>query len=181
MKQNLLITIAILSSLILFVVGCEIGTNPLILDSSVSNKIVINDPAPIIGELPFPSMTIDTKTLQGVAGEGIENISFYNLTLMVDSNTTPTNGKISARLMVNDTLLVKMDSLSLSLFNTERSIFETIPGFHFDNTGLGIVLRAVKNPPQNGIKLQMFVGPTNTAVHFRLWVKVYGQIQTKVK
>jgi hypothetical protein len=179
MKKNFIFTIA--ATAIFFIVGCEIGVNPLILDSSLSSKISINNPLATVLELPFPPITINTKSLQNVAGDDFKNANFYNMTLMVDNKTTPTNGKISAQLKVNDTLLVKMDSLSLSLFDRERSIFEKIPGFHIDTTGLKIVLRAVQYPPQNGIKLQMFVGPTNTPVDFDLWIKVYGQIQTNSK
>ena len=184
MKQNLLTT-AVLSSLLFFVIGCDIGTNPIILDSSISENIIINQttiiPAPY--ELPFPILPlyVDTKTLQDVTGDNVEKISFYNMTLMVDNNTTPDTGKITGRLMVNDTTLVSLTNLSPSVFSIEHSIFETIAGFHLNNDGLGIVLRAVKNPPPGGLKMQLFLGPTNSPAHFRLWIKVYGQIQTKAK
>jgi hypothetical protein len=185
MKKNIVFSIAVLLLSLIFVVGCEIGVNPLILDSSVSESVIVDQASPIPYplEIPFPltPLTVNTKSLQDVAGNDIEKINFYKLTLMVDQNTTPDTGKISGRLMVDGDTLVAMNNLLLSLFKTERSIFENIPGFEVKNKGVGKVLQAVKNPPPNGIALQMFVGPTNTPVHFRLWVKVYGQIQTKAK
>jgi len=185
MKKNTIIATALFGSLLFFIIGCEIGTNPIILDSSISENITINQttviPPPY--EVPFPvsPLYVDTKTLQDVTGGNVEKISFYNMTLMVDNNTTPDTGKITGRLMANDTVLVSITNLSPSVFSTEHSIFETIAGFHLNNDGLGIVLRAVKNPPPGGLKMQLFLGPTNSPAHFRLWIKVYGQIQTKAK
>ncbi len=178
MKKHFLFIITISCMIFIFMAGCEIGTNPLILDSSISSSIRV-DTVKMSFEIPLPPITVDTKSLQDVAGDTIEKINFYNLTLMVNQNTTPDTGKISGRLMIDGDTLVSMKNLSLSLFTTERSIFENIPGLEVNNIGVGTVLEAVKDPPPDGITLQMFIGPTNTPVHFRLWIKVYGQIQTK--
>jgi len=183
MKKNIVFSIFALILSLIFGVGCEIGTNPLILDSSIKESIVVNQDIPIPLQIPFPTtpLIVDTKSLQDVADGEIDSINVYKLTLMVDQNTTPDTGKISGRLMVDNDTLVTMNNVLLSHFITERSIFENIPGFEVNNKGVGKVLQAVKTPPPNGIALQMFVGPTNTPVHFRLWVKVYGQIQTNSK
>ena len=175
----------VLLTVSIFILGCEIGVNPLILDSSISESIIVNqgNPIPYPIEIPFPPapLTVHTESLQDVAGEEIEKINFYKLTLMIDQNATPDTGKVTGRLMVNNDTLIAMNNLSLYHFKNERSIFENIPGFTVKQKGVGVVLQAVKNPPPNGITLQMFLGPTNTPMNFRLWIKVYGQLQTKSK
>jgi hypothetical protein len=180
MKKNFLLTITIFCLIFVFISGCEIGTNPLILDSSISSSIRV-DTVKLNFEIPIPPIIADTKSLQDVAGGDIEKINFYKLTLKVDQNTTPDTGLISGRLMVNGDTLLSMNNLLVSQFKNERSIFESIPGLEVKTKGVGKVVEAVKNPPPNGIIVQLFVGPTNTPVHFRLWIKVYGQIQTKSK
>jgi len=159
--------------------GCEMSNNPLILDSSisVSTWMDITTAPPVT--IPLATLFLDTKTLQDVTDGDIKKINFYNITLTADSNTT-TTGTLSGFITVNNDTLAVLSSLTPSVLASERSIFDSISGLTVNETGLGTLLQAVKHPPTSPLQVKIILGSSTVApIHFKLILKVYGQIQTK--
>lgn len=174
-KILLLMTVAIIS--VVYLAGCEFTELPLILDSSTSSnpvRVDINTPFPVQYN---DSVSINISALKVVTGESVDSLKFYNLTLLVENNTSPSNAAISGTFSVNGHQLITMTNVSLSEFTKERSIFDkNITGFQYHAAGVSFLLQTLKTQSPSIITFRATFGPISSELHFDLRVKVYGQV-----
>jgi hypothetical protein len=160
--------------------GCEIGTNPLVLDSSIrADSIKVDFPIALPGSLPLSSKIINLGELKDVAGGNIEKVTFYNMTLLITDDQIDAE-KVTGSLKIDGNQIVSFTDVPTSAFHSERSIFDTTGiNFHISSAGLGYLLKKIKDPTPQIVTLQSFLGPTSTPLKFTLWVKIYGQVTSK--
>jgi len=166
-----------------YLVGCEFGKFPLILDSSVTSSIVhVNLTTPLPTQLT-DSVSVNISDLKEATSENVDSIKFYNLTLLVENNTsTPLNAQITGLLSINGDSLLSLANVPLSEFSKERSIFDkTITGYKYHIAGIAFLLHTLKTQLPPIINIKTTVGSSASALHFDLKVKVYGQLYTKTK
>ncbi|MBI4809963.1 MAG: hypothetical protein HY800_00650 [Ignavibacteriales bacterium] len=174
-KIFFLTTVAIIS--VIYLAGCELTELPLILDSSVSSNMVRVD---IVPPAQYDdSVSINISALKDVTEESVDSLKFYNLTLMVENNTSPNNATVSGALSVNGYQLITLTNVSLSEFANERSIFDkNISGYQYHAAGVSFLLQTLKTQSPSIITCRASFGPVSNELHFDLRVKVYGQVFT---
>lgn len=184
MNSRIILPAAVLAIGLLCIAGCDIGTNPLVFDGSVtSGSIRVDLIGPLGGTYTTPQFEVDLNALfesSKLSGKTytVDSAHFYNMTLMIDSNSTPL-ATVTGSLNVNGNAVVNLDSVAVSAFTTERSIFDTtIVGMHFNAGGVTYLIDALKQNPPPTIDVSATFGPIPAALHFTLHVKVYGQIYT---
>ncbi|HMD13958.1 MAG TPA: hypothetical protein VKI62_04990 [Bacteroidota bacterium] len=153
--------------------GCSLTNFPLILSSSVEETIRVDTPPVQFANSVF----VNLADVRNVAN--IDSAKFYNLTLLIDSNTTP-NTKISGSVTVDGNTIVSLDSIATSQFSSERSIFDTsIVGLHFQPAGIAYVVNALgeQNPPT--VTITATLNQLSDSVHCSIHVRIYGQLFTK--
>ncbi len=178
MNKILLIIITVIT--VMLIAGCEIGTNPLVLDSSIrTDSIKVDFPSVLPISVPVSARIINLGDLKDVTEGNIEKISFYNMTILITDDMLD-SGKVTGELKVDGNTIVSFANVPTSAFHTERSIFDTTGiNFHVASTGLGYLLNKIKNPTPQIVTLQTFLGPTSTPLKFTLWVTIYGQVTAK--
>lgn len=160
-------------------VGCEFGKYPLILDSSVTSgaiRVDLNLPLPV---QVTQTTSVNISELRNVTGESVDSMKFYNLTLLIDNNTSPNDAGITGTISVNDNALVTLTNVNISEFQTERSIFDKDlagKGFQYHAGGVLFLLNALKTQSPDILNVTVVAGTNASSLHFDLKVKLYGQI-----
>jgi hypothetical protein len=153
--------------------GCSLTNFPLILSSSVEKTIRVDTPP-----IQFTdSVSVNLADIRNVSN--IDSAKFYNLTLLIDTNTTP-NTKISGSVTVNGNTIVSLDSIKTSQFSSERSIFDTsLVGLHFQPAGISYLVNALgeQNPPT--VTITATLNQLSDSLHCSIHVRIYGQLFTK--
>lgn len=158
--------------------GCEFGTNPLILDGSVATaKFPVDLEIPSI--LPAGFSVADSVDLEGIYDgiDEVDSIKFYNITFSFEGEPANLSTRITGTVSVNGNAFLIFDSVPLSAFSPERSIFKTTGGFSYDEAGLSILRQALA-PTSTNRKLYLS-GDFETdsrSLHFTLQAKLYTQV-----
>lgn len=179
MKISIFLTGLIVATLI--IAGCEFGRYPLIIDSSVESGPI---PVNLDSSLPtqvVQSATVSIAELREVTGEEVDSMRFYNLTLLINNNTSPDGAAITGTMSVNGILLATLTGVPLSEFLTERSIFDKnliTGGFQYHPAGVTYLLGVLKTQTPDLLVVSVSAGTDASALHFDLNVKLYGQLFT---
>ncbi len=162
--------------------GCELGTNPLLFDGS---------PVTVSFRVDEPSATIladsTSKDLEDVKNidKDIDSVKVFNITVQIDSITGGTDS--STTLTGTVTLdhaytLFTLDTVALSEFVTERSIFDNSLGnkFAYNSAGVNYLLDLIKNKPNPlpTVWIAVYGRADKSPLHFRVRLRLYTQIYT---
>jgi len=154
--------------------GCSLTNFPLILSSSVEKTFHVNaGPEQQFADTVFVNLADIRNTAN------IDSAKFYNLTLLIDSNSTP-NTKISGFITVDTNTIVTLSSASTTDFSVERSIFDTsLVGWKYGSTGVTYLTNILgeQNPPT--VTIIATLNPLLDSVHCNIHVRIYGQLFTK--
>ena len=159
--------------------GCSLTDFPLILNSSVQETIRIDFNSPVQIPPITDSVFINLSDVRNAANSTIDSVKFYNLTLLIDSNTTP-NAKISGFIDVNGISIVSLSGISTSQFKSERSIFDTsLVGWNYQSAGISYLVNALEQPNPPTVLITATLNQLSDSVHCSIHVKIYGQVFTK--
>lgn len=153
--------------------GCSLTNFPLIFSSSVQQTIRVDTP-------PIQFTNSVSVNLADILNESnIDSAKFYNLTLLIDSNTTP-NTKISGFIDVDGISIVSLSNVTTSQFKSERSIFDTtLTGWNYQSAGVSYLVNALAQPNPPTITLKATLNQLSDSLHCSIHVKIYGQLFTK--
>ncbi|MBI1805540.1 MAG: hypothetical protein HYR76_00650 [Ignavibacteria bacterium] len=165
----------------IFIIGCELGVNPLLFDGSpVSVKFRIDETGTAYAK-------IDTLHLNGIRAsfdKHIDSIKVFNITLLIDSTAgTDTSTTISGTAVIDGHILLTLTHVRLSTFSSERSIFDTTmasAGFSFNSDGVSYLLDLMSD--LENLPSYVVVNISGTAppgpLHFCIRLKLYTQLYT---
>lgn len=158
--------------------GCEIGTQPIIIDGSVATARF-----PVDAEIPAflpPSFTVqDDVDLSGIYGEvdEVDSIKFYNLTFIAEGDSADLELRVTGSIDVDAVPFLVFDDVPLSAFSPERSIFDTTPGFSYDARGVARIRQALA--PTSTDRILRMTGSfqaSGRSLHFTMQAKLYTQV-----
>ena len=169
---------AILAVVAIMTAGCDVGTNPLIIDGSVTSADF-----PVNAEIPFflpPSFTVaDSVDFSEVYdGEvGVDSIKFYNLTFIAEGDTAGLAVRVSGSIEVDGEPLLLFNDVPLSAFSPERSIFNPTTGFSYDARGTDRIRQALE-PGSNasGVRMSGSFSANSRSLHFTMRARLYTQV-----
>ncbi|HUL43341.1 MAG TPA: hypothetical protein VLY03_03180 [Bacteroidota bacterium] len=155
--------------------GCDLLTDfPIILNGSVEPgalRVDLNTPLPIQYQT---SSSVDLSQVKNAATSDVDSVRFYNLTVRIDSNSTP-NSTISGSIIVDGDTLVTMNNMKTSVFSSERSIFSTsITGWQYHVAGVETLIGALRN--SRTVTLTTTLNSLTQPIHCTIHIKVYGQL-----
>lgn len=165
-------------ALVLLSAGCEIGTQPIIIDGSVATARF-----PVDAEIPAflpPSFTVqDDVDLSGIYGEveEVDSIKFYNLTFIAEGDSADLELRVTGSIDVDAVPFLVFDDVPLSAFSPERSIFDTTPGFSYDARGVARIRQALA--PTSTDRILRMTGSfqaSGRSLHFTMQAKLYTQV-----
>jgi hypothetical protein len=167
---------------LLLLPGCEIGTNPLIVDGSpLTATLRVDGNANMYG-------TTETVNLEDVlAGidKDVDSIKIFNITLLIDSTAgTPAGTTLTGGIGVNTDTLVLMMGTPITAFSSERTIFDPTlknAGFSYNNGVVTILHGFLQQNPRPTITLLFGAITNKTPIHFTFHFRLYTQVFTKVK
>jgi len=167
----------------LLVTGCELGTNPLILDGSIATTNF-----PVNVEIPAflnPAFSIsDSIDLVGIYDDvkDVDSVKFYNLTFLAESDSAGLTTRITGSITVNGVPFLNFDNVPLSVFSPERSIFTYVAGFSYDARGVGVI-RSALAPGSTDRVLRMSgdFHADSRSLHFSMRAKLYTQVFTSTR
>ncbi len=185
MKKNS--AFVILSVLLGFglIAGCEMSTNPLIFDGSVtSGEVAINTNTNTFLGID----SLDLHAIVAKVSQSVDSVKLFNLTIAIDSlgSSTPASTRITGAITVDDVNvlpyhynIVTLTGVPLSEFASERSIFDTtISGFSFNESGSEFLIDALAQSPPPVLYVNVQGSADHNPVQFRLRFKVYAQVYT---
>ncbi len=156
--------------------GCEIGTNPVVLDGApITASLRVDVPNNVL----YDSLPVNLgDAMSGIDNE-VDSIRIYNVTLLIDSTGTSDSGIIARGgfKLNNDTVLTLVDN-PLSAFATERSIFDPRLknlGFTYDPTMILKLQQYLRQKPQPVVQIAFGILSTSP-IHFTAHLKIYTQV-----
>jgi len=161
-----------------FTAGCELGTNPLILDGSVATaKFPVNAEIPPLLE---PAFTVsDSLDLAGIYDEfeEVDSVKFYNLTFVSEGDSAALTTRLTGSISVNGVPFLNFTDVPLASFSPERSIFTYAPGFSYDPRGVDLVRTALA-PGSADRTLRMYgdFRADSRSLHFSMQARLYTQV-----
>lgn len=159
--------------------GCSLTNFPLILSSSVQQTIRIDFNSPVQVPPIADSVFVNLADVRNAANSSIDSAKFYNLTLLIDSNTTP-HATISGFIAVDGNKIVSLTNLSTSQFSSERSIFDTtLTGWNYQSAGISYLVNALEQPNPPTVTITATLNQLSDSVHCSIHVRIYGQLFTK--
>ena len=168
----------VLPLLFLGLAGCEFGIHPIIIDGSVATaQFPVN--ADIPSFLP-PSFTVeDSIDLGGIYDEvdEVDSIKFYNLTFIAQGDSAGLAVRVTGSITVDGVPFLNFDSVPLSTFSPERSIFTPVAGFGYDARGVNLIRQALA--PGSTDKTLRMAGSfqaNSRSFHFMMQAKLYTQV-----
>jgi len=159
-------------------VGCEFGTNPLILDGSASTAKF-----PVEAEIPLflqPAFSVsDSVDLNGIYDDftGVDSVKFYNLTFLSEGDSVNLTIRLTGSITVDGVPFLNFNDVPLSVFSPERSIFTYAPGFSYDAGGLAVIRAALA--PQSTDRVIRMSGDfqaDSRSLHFSMQARIYTQV-----
>jgi len=173
-----IVSVAAGAALALGTAGCELGTNPLILDGSVATAEF-----PVDAEIPFflqPSFTVSDSVDLGAVFEGpddVDSVKFYNLTFIAAGDSAGLATRLTGSISVEGVPLLHFTDVPLSAFSAERSIFAATPGFSYDAGGIGVIRSALApGSTDRALRLSGDFDADRRSLHFSLQAKIYTQV-----
>ena len=178
MKTMVVTLIAIAAGIMILLPGCEIGTNPVILDGSpITADLRLDASSNILAD----SLTVNlADALAGIDKE-VDSIHIFNITLLIDSvNTGGSNTIALGGLKLNNDTVLTLVNTPFSAFSTERSIFDPKlknAGFSYDSTVVLTLQQDLRQKPQPSVHIAfgIFSLPPSQ-LHFTVHLKLYTQV-----
>ena len=158
--------------------GCDIGTNPLIIDGSVATADFPVD-ADIPAFLPAAFTVDDSLDLSDVydGTDGVDSIKFYNLTFIARGDSAGLAVRVTGTISVDGVPFLDFTDVPLSAFSPERSIFEHTPGFSYDGRGVALIRRGLApNSTDPGLRMHGSFQADSRSLHFTMQAKLYTQV-----
>ena len=175
MREMSLHVMGVVLALSLLAAGCDVGTNPVILDGvPVSASMRIDG----FGTIFTASVGVPLQPMMESVDEVVDSVNLYNLTLLFDSNNTPTGTTLTASITINGNSFIQFNGVKITEFASERSIFDpTLPNTSVNPAGMAALRNALrKNPPQDVMIATS--GSASSTPHFTAHVKIYTQLYT---
>lgn len=179
MKTMVFTLLTIVAGVMVLLTGCEIGTNPVILDGSpVTADLRVDASSNILAD----SLTVNLgDALAGIDKE-VDSIRVFNITLLIDSVDTMGGSNIislGGLKLENDTVLTLVNT-PFSAFATERTIFDPKLknfGFTYDSTLALTLQQYLRQKPQPVVHIAfgIFSLPPSQ-LHFTVHLKLYTQV-----
>src|SRR5437867_2530962 len=159
--------------------GCDLGMNPSILDGTTTGDFRLN----LDSSLPLSfagSKTVSLKAIRETAGNSVDSLRFYNLTIRIDSTTgTPDGTTLSGSVGINSQTVASFTNVPVPAFSTERSIFDTTgTGLHYNSAGVAYLISELRSTDETATLTVSGSSNSNT-LHFTMHVKIYGQLFTR--
>lgn len=164
------------AGLILTIAGCEIGTNPVVLDGA---PIAANLRVDVPNNILYDSLSVNLGDAMSGIDNAVDSIRIYNITLLIDSTGNPDSAVISRGgfKLNNDTVLTLVNN-PLSAFSTERSIFDPRLknlGFTYDSTMILKLQQYLRQKPQPVVQIAFGI-LSASPIHFTAHLKIYTQV-----
>jgi len=175
MKTNKLLMIVSAGLIILLIAGCEIGNYPLILDASGKSETIHVTAAP--PDSFSDSVKIPIADLADLTDYDVDSVTFYNLTLDVDSNYSVPEAAVDGEITVNGNPLLSFTNVLVTQFTDEKSIFDrTITGYSYHAAGVLFLLNALRTQSPEEIEVKVTLHPVNEILDFKLTITLYSQV-----
>lgn len=167
---------------LLLLPGCEIGTNPVILDGSpISATFRVDGNANMYGA----TQTVNLEDALAGVDKDVDSIKIFNITLQIDSTAgTPAGTTLTGGIGLNNDTLIIMRGTPLSAFSTERTIFDpTLKnlGFSYNSNVVTILHGLLQQNPLPTIVLEAGAITNQSPLHFTFHFRLYTQVFAKVK
>lgn len=158
--------------------GCDIGSNPLILDGTITSADF-----PVDAEIPFflpASFTVtDSIDLSRLyeGDDGVDSIKFYNLTFIAEGDTAGLAVRVSGSIDVGGEPFLLFNDVPLSVFSPGRSIFQATPGFDYDARGIARIREALEpGTTETGLRMNGTFGADSRSLHFTMRARLHTQV-----
>ncbi len=167
---------------LLLLAGCEIGTNPVILDGSPTAQSMRIDNA---GNLFGGVGTVDlSEVFSGVADE-VDSVKIFNITLLIDSTAGTASGTaLTGMLVLNTDTLFTLNGTPLSEFSGERAIFDPRlkqRGLAYSAATIGVLQRLLNQTPSPKVTIGFGGIASSSPLHFSAHLKFYTQVYTRIQ
>jgi hypothetical protein len=160
--------------------GCDVGTNPIILDGTPAEAtIVVNSASSII----LASYSVNLQDVLSGISKQVDSIKAYNITLQIDDaggNNPALTGNITLTSGLNSDSVLALNGTSISAFASERSIFDpklSSFGFTFSSTIISKINQYLQQDPKPTVTVTIrgnaSTSPLNFTIHLRLYTQVY--------
>jgi hypothetical protein len=182
MRQHSALPIILVGLLLAGLAGCEIGTNPIILDGAPAAQTlrVDNSANFFAGTGPVALSEI----FNGVDNE-IDSVKVFNVTMLIDSTAGTTGGTVlTGLLLINTDTLFTLNGTPLSAFSAERTIFDPTlaqAGFTYSTSTLMKLQHALNQKPQPTVTLTFGGIASNSPIHFSAHFTLYTQFFTRAQ
>jgi len=167
-----------------FLVGCDVGINPLLFDGTPVEASYCVEVTSGTTISPI-SKTVNLEDILSSIEKDIDSVKIYNITLLVDSTTGTAPGvDFTDSLYMGSTKVFSMNGTPLTAFTTERSIFDpSITGLQFGSTIVSTLTSYIdpKNRPAPTVTLTFAGSASNQPLLFTVHLKIYAQVYTKPK
>ena len=177
-----------LAACLAFIVGCDIGVNPLLFDGA---PVDVTFDVNTTGNAYSGLTTVDLSEVFEKIGNEIDSVKIFNITVQVETTevtpgTTILNGFASA----GGNTIITLHDLPLSSVKTERSIFDTtITGFELNTAGVQSLVDAIRAASEdrgNSHPIDFAVAGTasnspGSPLQMKVHFKVYTQVFTEPK
>lgn len=158
--------------------GCDIGTNPLIIDGSAATAEF-----PVSAEIPafLPAAfsvqdSVDFSEIYDGA-DGVDSIKFYNLSFIAKGDSARLAVRVTGSIEVDGVPFLLFEDVPLSAFSPERSIFNATPGFSYDARGVAAIRRALApGSTDSGLRMAGSFQASGRSLHFTMQAKLYTQV-----
>jgi hypothetical protein len=165
-------------ALLLLLAGCDVGTNPLIIDGSVASANF-----PVNAEIPSflpPAFSVeDSVDLSGIydGADGVDSIKFYNLTFISEGDSAHLGLRLTGSIDVAGVPFLVFNDVPLTDFTPERSIFNPTPGFSYDARGVARIRQALApRSTDRGLRMTGTFQANGRSLHFTMQAKLYTQV-----
>jgi hypothetical protein len=162
--------------------GCEIGTNPVILDGSpVSVTIRVDGTTNMYGA----TQSVNLEEVLAGVDKDVDSIKIFNITMLIDSTQgTPAGTRLTAGIGINTDTLVTMIGTPIGTFISERTIFDPTlksAGLSYNSGVVTILHGFLQQNPRPTVTLQFGAIADQTPLHFTFHFRLYTQVFTKAK
>ncbi len=162
--------------------GCEIGTNPVVLDGAPAAQTLRVD-----NSTSFFAGTgmVDLSDAFAGVDQEIDSVRVFNVTLKIDSTAgTAAGTALDGLLLMNADTLFRLNGTPLSAFSAERTIFDPTlshVGFTYSASTVLKLQHYLQQRPQPTVTLSFGGIASSTPVHFSAHFKIYTQFFARVQ
>jgi len=165
-----------------FLLGCDVGVNPLLFDGSPGQATFRIDES--VTSSYSGSVGVDLEDILSAIDDEIDSVKVFNITLLIDSTEgTNSSTTFTGTTLVNSTVMLSMSNTPMSAFVSERSIFDnTIPGLTYNSGIINTLHALLRDRPAPTVTVS-FSGTSSPSgpLHFTAHLKLYTQVYTKAK